>query len=237
MIGKMNDALRWLCEKYNVGKGEMISAEGVMKLRLKSGTESMLLPWRVERRFSELKNLIRNQTLEGVSTLRFASMTAGGKLEEQLARELDLAIWLSDSGIHSLFAVCSTDNSTANVIVKLKNAVSVCVECGNKLPPGTNPMDRHEIIAQRGVASDRVVDTQIPQFSIYCFAADGETCYTDTDAELFGMNPEEILLVRAAFAVLSNPGLAIVWNDAAAEMKHAAAAVFESDRTQSVITF
>ncbi len=77
MIGEMNKALRFLCAKYGVREGEMVDLEGTMKVRLPDGTEALLLPWRTERRFIELKNLIGNRTLEEVSTLRFASMTAG----------------------------------------------------------------------------------------------------------------------------------------------------------------
>jgi len=57
------------------------------------------------------------------------------------------------------------------------------------LPVGTAMIDRHELIAGRGVACDRVVDTQVPQDSIYALTGDGERRYTDTDAELFGLEP------------------------------------------------
>lgn len=237
MIGEMNKALRFLCAKYGVQEGEMVDSEGKVKVRLPDGTEARLLPWRTERRFIELKNLIRNGTLEEVSTLRFASTTAGGDLGKQLGKELDLAVWILEKKIRSLFAVCAPDCSAANVIVKMENEVNVSVECGNRLPKGKETMDRHEIIARRGIASDRVVDTQVPQSSIYSYTDSGETRYTDTDSELFGLPEEEILLVRAAFAVLSDPGLAAVWNAAAADMERFSEAVFESDRTQSVVTF
>ena len=82
------------------------------------------------------------------------------------------------------------------------------------LPENTDEIDRHEIIARRGVASDRVVDTQVPQASIYKFTAEGEERFTDTDTELFGFEQEEILLVRAAYAVLCDMKLAKAWNKA-----------------------
>lgn len=94
MNAKMNEALAFLSEKYSVPHGEIVMDGGRYKVIAADGTATALLPWRVERRFFELKNLILNKTLERVSTLRFASITAGGSLKEQLARELDLAAWM-----------------------------------------------------------------------------------------------------------------------------------------------
>ncbi|MGC8141433.1 hypothetical protein ACP3W2_28945, partial [Salmonella enterica] len=55
-----------------------------------------LLPGRMERKIVELKKMTENGTLEGVSTLRFASFASGGgrgatALPAMLAKELDLA--------------------------------------------------------------------------------------------------------------------------------------------------
>lgn len=225
----MNKALKFLTDKYSVPAGEIACIDGMYKVN-----GCTLLPWRVERRFVELKNLINNQTLEDISTLRFSSITAGGCLMKQAARELDLAAWLIGSPVTSFFAVCAGD-AAVNLIVKLANDVSVSIECSNKLPAGAETMDRHEIIARRGIASDQVVDTQVPQASIYSFTEKGDARYTDTDAELFGLSEDEIRIVRAAFAVLSNPELGQEWNSAAAVMDKLIAAVRESDKTSSVM--
>jgi hypothetical protein len=79
------------------------------------------------------------------------------------------------------------------------------------LPDGAEIIDRHEIIARRGVASDRVVDTQVPQSSIYTYTAEKETRFTDTDAEIFGLSQDDVNIVRAAFKVLETPELAEKW--------------------------
>ena len=236
MNAKMNEALAFLSEQYSVPHGEIVMDGGRYKVIAADGTATALLPWRVERRFFELKNLILNKTLERVSTLRFASITAGGSLKEQLARELDLAAWMLNEKIISLYAVCAKDVA-ANVIVKFGNDVSASIECSTKLPADGRPIDRHEIIAGRGIASDQAVDTQIPQYSIYAFTDKGEERYTDVDSELFGFSNDEIWIIRAAFAVLSNPGLSAEWNSAEKTMNELAAAVFESDRSGSVIKF
>ena len=217
-INEMNAALLQLCEKYAVAAtGSLVSsASGTIgaaaELKMNDGSTVKLLPWRKERRFVELKNLVDNGTLENVSTLRFAWMASGKELKNLLYRELDLCAYLGESEIRSIFAVCN--GNAANLIVKLQDDKSCSVECSAELPAGTDEMDRHEIIAARGVACDRVVDTQVPQSSIYHFSAQGEKRYTDIDTELFGFENEEILLVRAAFAVLSDPALAAEWNKA-----------------------
>ena len=70
------------------------------------------------------------------------------------------------------------------------------------LKPTDNVIDKHEIIAQKGVICDRAVDTQVPQSSIYIFGSDGNReTYTDVDAELFGLNVLDCARVRAAFEI------------------------------------
>ena len=234
-LAKMNEALRFLIDKYAVPAGEIAeSADGPVLRR--DGEETPLLPWRVERRFVELKNLTEDGSLEDLSTLRFASSATGGDLGEMAARELDLAVWLTGSPVVSLFSVAS-GNFAANIIAKLANDMNVSVELSTLLPAGTEPIDRHEIIARRGVASDRVVDSQVPQSSIYLFTADGEKRYTDVDTELFGLPNDEIWTVRAAFAVLGKKELSAEWKSARAQMKRYAEAVVESDRDRRVVTF
>ena len=215
-IKEMNEALQWLRDKYAVkNDGTLVeSAAGSIgadaELKLADGTCVKLLPWRPERRFIELKKLVDGKTLEDVSTLRFAAMSAEKSLEKLLYREFDLCAYLGESPIASVFAVVS--GGTANAVVKLADDKSCSVECSAVLPAGSQEMDRHEIIARRGVACDRTVDTQVPQSSIYQFTKDGEKRYTDTDTELFGFSNDEILLIRAAFEVLQHPELVSEWN-------------------------
>lgn len=233
-LKKMNAALQWLREKYAVkADGELVkSAAGSIgaraELKMSDGKAVKLLPWRKERRFVELKNLVDNKTLEGVSTLRFACMTSGKALGELLYRELDLCAFLGESGIKSAFAVLN--GKTANVVMKLFDGKSCSVECSGALPAGTETLDRHELIARRGVACDRTVDTQVPQSSIYVFGKEGESRYTDIDTELFGFDTEEILLIRAAYAVLSNPALGCDWNQIDAKLVKLTAAVLATEK-------
>ena len=235
MSEKMNQALAFLREKYGCPAGEIVNGNAGPELVLPDGKKIRLLPWRVERRFVELKKIIDGKTLEDVSTFRFASFSAGGDPVKTAARELDLAAYLADSPIQRIFAVRS-GNAACNILARFANGMSASVECGSKLPAGADPMDRHEIIARRGVASDRTVDTQVPQASIYEFTADGEKRYTDTDTELFGFALDEILTIRAAFAVLSEPSLAPAWNAIDAKVTAQVAAALESDKTRKPVS-
>ncbi|WP_294505113.1 hypothetical protein [uncultured Victivallis sp.] len=213
-IESMNEKLQLLLEKYMPGRRAEVEADssvGCGAVLCRDGKCVRLLPWRVERRFTELKAVTENGTLEGISTLRFAAMSAEVNLRDLLYRELDLCEFLGQSELHSAFAVVS-GSGIANVLVKLADGKSASIECSAALPENTPAQDRHEIIARRGVASDRVVDTQVPQSSIYLFRKEGERCYTDVDSELYGLEYREIWIVRAAFAVIRLPVLAALWN-------------------------
>ena len=204
-----NEALAYLLDKYQVDKAGKITGNGC----LESGNKVIkLIPWRVERRFNELKTLIDNKTLEDVSTFRFAHLSPAKdkSLDDLIYQQLDLCEWLGGSPVKRLFAVFCGEKAV-NIIVKLKNDLSCSVECSVMLPDGAAVIDRHEIIARRGVASDLVVDTQVPQSSIYTYTAENEKRFTDVDAEIFGLSQEDVNMVRAAFKVLNEPETAEKW--------------------------
>ena len=243
LIVDMNEALNRLVNKYGARNNAVITpaaprAAVEAALKTSSGRTMMLLPWRTERRFTELKTIALNGTLEGISTLRFCAIASksSSSLEQLLYRKFDLCEYLGGADIKLLFAVFSGKNA-ANVIVKLANGLSCSVECSIMLPAGAEEIDRHEIIARRGVASDRAVDTQIPQSSIYAFTGKGEKHFTDTDSELFGFAPQSINLIRAAFAVLSNPETGKAWNRQNERLLRITAAAAESEKNQKPILF
>jgi len=243
LIAEMNAALDGLINKYGV-RNNAVFMPGAPRaavaafLKTGSGQSWMLLPWRAERRFTELKNIAMNGTLEGISTLRFCAIASesSSSLDQLLYRKFDLCEYLGGADIKSLFAVYN-GKSAANVIVKLANGLSCSVECSVLLPAGAEEIDRHEIIARRGVASDRAVDTQIPPASIYAFTGEGEKHFTDTDSELFGFAPAAVNLIRAAFAVLSDPKTGKAWNRQNERLLRITAAAAESDKTQKPISF
>ncbi|MEX2382699.1 MAG: hypothetical protein WD490_09970 [Opitutales bacterium] len=170
--------------------------------------QRVLFPWRMERRFLELRGLCENDTLGSLSTLRLARFVSDdcSTLPRELYRLLDLAEWLGGAGVQRLYAVGGSE-MCANLIVRLAGGALVALEAGCSLPAGSSPLDRHELISTRGVASDRVVDTQIPQESVYVYDASGSRSHLDVDAELFGLTASETALVRAGYASLADPDL------------------------------
>ncbi len=198
-----------------------------------------LLPWRSERRFVELKRILDSRTLESLSMCRFSCLTSGQPLDLAaiLYREFDLAEWLADSPIAALQANIAGQRA-ANVVVRLENGVVCSVEAGITLPPGTQPaiLDRHELIARRGVASDRVVDSQVPQCSIYTFSARGAERFTDTDAELFGLEADDAALVRAAYELVRQPEGQGALRSQHERLVQLVRLAYESDRQRQCLT-
>ena len=154
-------------------------------------------------------------------------------LDAILYREFDLIEWMNDSPIISVYASVAAGRF-ANVLVRLQNGVIGSIEAGATLPTGSQPdvLDRHEIIAGRGLASDRAVDTQLPQDSVYVFTAKGVDKYTDTDAELFGLDDEEVSLVRSAYELAAGPDLADALRRQHRRLAALVQAAHESDRVR-----
>ena len=189
----------------------------------------------MERKIVELKKMTENGTLEGVSTLRFASFAPKGTdLMSMLAKELDLAAYLGSSDVVRVMAVANGE--AINVLAKLANDVNVSVEVAASLPKGETAFDRHEIIAKRGVACDQTVDTHTPHASIRCYGAKGAVEFTDVDTELFGLSYDEIWNVRAAFALLQKRADAKVWKAAWAKALKAAELALKADKAKAAKT-
>ena len=224
MNSKEREALDKLVSKYEVPCTAEDLAEDIP-----------LQQWRAARKYNELRNLISSNTVEHPCLLRFCHLTGTGTpLKEIIYREFDLCEFITGHKLTALHATF-TDDCSGNIIVKLDNGVIGSVEIGNRLPEGTPEVDRHEIIGRRGVASDIVVDTQIPQQSIFLYTNEGGKSYTDTDSELFGLSASEIENVRAKFEYLKDKSTR-EWHIAQDKrMKDAVAAAMESNETHKKI--
>lgn len=234
MIEKMNDALAFLREKYGFADGYIEKDARNYFLVLPGEKRVQLLFWRAERRFVELKKIIEDGTLERVSTFRFAHFSGKKSMEELLFTELDILRYFSGSTVESIFAVM-TGNTVCNLIVRLVNGMSGIVECGVKLPPEKDDVDRHEIIAGRGTASDRMVDTQVPQSSMYLWTEKGEKRFTDVDMELFGLPDEAVFVVRSACMLLGNPELVQDWEKDAIMAANAVKTALKSSSFSQIV--
>ena len=194
-----------------------------------------LQPWRCGRKYVELQKMVASGTLEHPCLLRFCHLThRATSLEELLYREFDLAEFISGHKIEALHAAF-TDGRSGSVIIRMDNGIVGSVEVGNLLPEGESEVDRHEIIARRGVGSDIVVDTQIPQQSIYLLTEDAPAVFKDTDSELYGLDDKQIERVRATFAYLKDPGTLEGHRAQDAHIRAAVAAALQSNLTHKKI--
>ncbi|MDD4495555.1 MAG: hypothetical protein PHV32_14660 [Eubacteriales bacterium] len=157
---------------------------------------------RYERRFIELKNIVNNGTLVGVSVMRVARIVAADSdIYAELYRELDLCQFILQRKIKSIMVM--QNENVLTTIATTEDKVVCTIEIAATLKEGEIPKDKHEIISQRGIACDVVVDAQLKQDSIYVFGNENKK-FTDVDFELFGLLIEEIAVVRAAFSIAQN---------------------------------
>lgn len=202
----------------------------------KGKTQIPLLPWRMKRKFTELKKIVVDAVVEEPCLFRISSRGSRDNwtLSSLLYREMDLCEFIGNGKIISIQANIN-DTEIANLIVKLDNEILCSIEVSIQLPDNSILQDRHEVIGRRGVASDMVVDTQIVQNSVYTFTEKGETAYTDTDMELFGFNDRQIDHVRAAFSVLKDSALITEWQQQHKHLANLLKIVFESDKNREKI--
>ncbi len=193
----MQKGLDLLLDKYSVAAKAVLSADG--KTVKVDGKDIPVLPWESERRFIELRLLVLNGRLGNMCTYRIGhTAKAGTDLFALLAREVGILEFTVNSKAKEIFAIAG--KRAMNCIVETENGCVCTIELGATLDEGERAVDKHEIITDRGVACDRVVDTQMPQESIYVLGKEKKT-FMDTDTELYGYSEIEINTIRNAFAV------------------------------------
>ena len=196
----MQKGLDLLLNKYSVNAKAVLSADG--KTVAIDGKEVPVLPWESERRFIELRNLVLTGRLGNMCTYRIGhTAKKGADLFEMLAREVGILEFTVNSTAKEIFAIAG--KNTMNCIVETENGCVCTIELGATLEDGQKDVDKHEIITDNGVACDRVVDTQMPQDSIYVFGKNKQA-FMDTDAELYGYAEIQINTIRNAFAAAKN---------------------------------
>lgn len=195
----LQEKLDFLLDKYSVEtKAVLKDRENVVI----EGKEYKTLSHRNERRFIELKNIVGGGTLVGISVMRVARIVEKTKdIYAELYRELDLCQYILGRKIEYI-TVLQNDN-VLNAIATAEDDIVCTLEISATLKEGEEPKDKHEIISQRGIACDVVVDAQLKQDSIYVFGEDNQK-YTDVDFELYGLSIEDIAVVRSAFLLAQN---------------------------------
>ena len=197
----LQEKLDFLLEKYSVEtKAELKDTATVII----NGKEIPILSHRFERRFIELKNVVQGGTLFGVSVMRVARIVnKEADVFNELYRELDLCRYILGKEIIAIIAM--QNDNTLNVIATAETGIVCTIEIAATLSDGEKPKDKHEIISQRGIACDVVVDAQLKQDSVYIFGDENKK-FTDVDFELYGLSIEDIAVVRSAFSIAQNRG-------------------------------
>ena len=199
----MQKGLNLLIEKYSVAKNAVLSVDG--KMVVIDGDSVPVLPWESERRIVELRNLVVTGSLGNMCTYRIGhTAKKGTDLFEMLAREVGILEFTVNSKAKEIFAIAG--KNTMNCIVETENGCVCTIELGATLEEGQRDIDKHEIITDNGVGCDRVVDTQMPQESVYVFGKTKQS-FMDTDAELYGYEEIQINTIRNAFALAKSKEL------------------------------
>lgn len=193
---KMQEKLEFLLDKYSVAKKAVLKDRDTVIIE---GAELPLMSYKTERRFLELKNMVANGTLTGISVMRVARIIEkGSDIYAALGRELDICQYVLNRKIKSIMVM--ENDIVLNAIATTEDGVVCTLEISATLTKGEKAKDKHEIIAEHGIGCDVVVDAQLVQDSIYVFGAENKK-YTDVDFELYGLCIEDVAVVRTAFAL------------------------------------
>ena len=192
----LQEKLEFLLDKYSVEtKAEFKDC----KTAVIDGVETPILSHRLERRFIELKNIVQGGTLQGISVMRVARIVEkDNDIYDEFYRELDICQYILGRKIFGITAM--QNDNTLNVIATTEDSIVCTIEISATLAKGEIAKDKHEIISQRGIACDVVVDAQLKQDSIYVFGTENKK-FTDVDFELYGLSLEDIAVVRSAFTI------------------------------------
>lgn len=190
----LQEKLDFLLDKYSVGNKAVLKDCDTVII---GGKELPLMAYKTERRFLELKNMVANGTLSGISVMRVARIIEkGSDIYAALGRELDICQYVLNRKIKSIMVM--ENDIVLNAIATTEDGVVCTLEISATLAAGEKAKDKHEIIAEHGIGCDVVVDAQLVQDSIYIFGAENKK-FTDVDFELYGLSIEEIAVVRTAF--------------------------------------
>ncbi len=195
-MNKLQDKLNFLLEKYAVDSIAILSNDN-SSVNV-NGKEYALLPWRNERRFVELKKIV-DTTVGKISHLKTMSLNPKDvELDYVIKRELDTAEYISGLKVTEIFK--AQNGKTCSVICMTDKKAVFTLELDATLECGSEVIDKHEIITDRGTACDRAVDSQTPLYSVYVYGKDKKE-FIDVDFELYGLSIYEISVVRQAFDV------------------------------------
>lgn len=190
-----------------------------------------LMPWRFNRRLMEMKSLIVNDG--AVKNLcSYKSVIVDHKnvdLRTLVYKELDVCQWLIGDEISYVYSLKNQDSALL-LIAKMHSGVVCTFEIATTLSNESNPITRHEIVGVEGIITDRSINEQVPVEAVYLFCDDKKDPigYTDMDYTMFGLSPEEIMLVDNAIYLLKNKDEYDFWQKRHERLEYLTECVFRS---------
>lgn len=197
-----------------------------------------LTPWRFNRRLLSVKTLaVQDNVLRKVCSYKSSIVgNSSGNLKKVLYSELDTCEWILDDKIVSIYALASGDKALS-IILKTKKDILCSIEIALTLSNDTAPVIKHELVGLEGMISDRSINEQIPVEAVYLFEENKKepVTYTDMDACMFGLDPNEIMVVDNAVALIKNSINIDLAQKNMAWIEYLSDCVFESVNTGEVI--
>ena len=214
-----------LFKKYNLGEISGVTLEGHPEalhfklanktyefisdfsgeIPLKDESDILKFPvmyWRNERRYIEMKNLIKEKQVHNPVGMKIKNMSVTEKTDNILIKELDIIEWILEDRIIAVYAN-GFKSKYFNIIASTKNNIKVSMEIG-RVKNGSD-ISMHEIIAQKGVITDQPVDTQTAHYPVYVYKDNSSPeIYNDIDFELYGLEYYDIARIRYIFNVFQN---------------------------------
>lgn len=178
---------------------------------LSDGRRVPLLPWRTHYHVTAMLAFTRGAGMKfgpahgaampGPSAFRllYAGSRSEG-LSAMLRRELDLSEFMLGARTEHVFAMANGE--VLHVSTRLDNGTVCTLELNATLPEGTEPVYKHELTTENGFVTDRAVDTTVTPESMYLLNGEGEQSFSEVDAVTYGLCREDMIDLRAAYAIL-----------------------------------
>lgn len=232
------EGLRRLLEVFRKEKeGWSLEKDAIV---LADGRRVPLMSWRTHYHVTSMLSFTRGEKIKfgpahssampGPSAFRllYSGCRSEG-LNAMLRRELDLSEFMLGAKTVHVFAMANGD--VLHVSTRLDNGVVCTLELNATLPEGSAPVYKHELTTESGFVTDRAVDTTVTPESMYLLNGEGVQSFSSVDAVTYGLCREDIIDVRAAYAILCDEERAQEYIDASRRLDRLCALVWKSAET------
>lgn len=174
-----------------------------------NGEEYPIFWWRYNSQQAGLKS--HSVIIESVTAkLNLCTLRSEG-LDRLIFREFDLAEWFMNSEVNYFNAFIN--NTSANILVTMKNENAVQMELGATLPNGSEDQGKHTIWGKKGMTGDRVISEKLVQQSLFVFTDNpSPKTYSDNAFLLYGLNRREVDITTTVYHMIKGDVDLNEWN-------------------------